>query len=397
MKRSTFIRLALGASATLGASLPPLPALAESGTSIEGAKPTVKDRSLQLEIERAIEKGLDFLQSKQDRDSYWSHPEYPAISALVLTSYMCEPSGVMKAKPPEFVEKGYNYLLNCVKPDGGIYGKELANYNTSVSMSALVAADPVKYASTLSKAREFIIGQQGHYPKRNGQSSPYEGGVGYGDDGPHSDISNTAFAIEALRQTRDTHYADVSEAKELNWDAAVAFLQRCQNHPEYNKQSWVSGDPQNIGGFVYDPLESKAGEVTLPNGTKTLRSYGSMSYAGLMSYIYADLKKDDPRVKSVYDWTLRNYTVEENPGMGLAGLYYYYHTMSKALTIYGAEVLPIVGGKQINWRQDLALKLINLQSSDGFWVNSSGRWWEKDPVLVTSYAVRSLELIHPGI
>jgi hypothetical protein len=31
--------------------------------------------------------------------------------------------------------------------------------------------------------------------------NPYEGGIGYGDDGPHSDVSNTTFAMEALRAT----------------------------------------------------------------------------------------------------------------------------------------------------------------------------------------------------
>ena len=41
-----------------------------------------------------------------------------------------------------------------------------------------------------------------------------------------------------------------------------------------------------------------AGETNLPSGRVALRSYGSISYAGLLSYIYADLKKDDPRVQA---------------------------------------------------------------------------------------------------
>jgi squalene-hopene/tetraprenyl-beta-curcumene cyclase len=110
------------------------------------------------------------------------------------------------------------------------------------------------------------------------------------------------------------------------------------------------------------------------------------------------LEKNDPRVVAVYDWLGRNYTVEENPGMGPAGLFYYYHTMSKALSTYGADVLALEGGKSVNWRHDLALKLIDLQASAGSWVNDkSGRWWEKDPVLVTSYCVRTLEMMHAGV
>jgi squalene-hopene/tetraprenyl-beta-curcumene cyclase len=47
---------------------------------------------------------------------------------------------------------------------------------------------------------------------------------------------------------------------------------------------------------------------------KPLRSYGSMSYAGLLSMIHAQVDKNDPRVKAVIDWLSKNYTHDENPG-----------------------------------------------------------------------------------
>ena len=81
--------------------------------------------------------------------------------------------------------------------------------------------------------------------------------------------------------------------------------------------------------------QSQAGSIeeTLDDGTKVsrLRAYGSMTYAGFKSYLYADLKPDDPRVSAAYDWIRANYTLDENPGMGGNGLYYYYHTFAKAL------------------------------------------------------------------
>ena len=122
-----------------------------------------------------------------------------------------------------------------------------------------------------------------------------------------------------------------------------------------------------------------------------------MSYAGLLSYIYADLKKDDPRVLAVYDWLKENYTLEENPGMGQQGLYYYYHTMAKALSACDVNVLRLTHEKTIDWRKELSLKLINLQKNDGYWVNETGRWWEADPVLVTAYAMISLDIIYRGL
>src|SRR5205085_11381473 len=127
------------------------------------------------------------------------------------------------------------------------------------------------------------------------------------------------------------------------------------------------------------------------------RSYGSASYAGLLSYVYADLKRDDPRVLAVVDWLQKNFTLDENPGMGPQGIFYYYHTMAKALTIYGTDFIETKDGKKVNWREQLAMKLLNLQKADGSWSNENGRWWEKDPALVTSYAIIALELIHRGL
>ncbi len=396
MNRSTFIRLALGASATIGTALQAGPA--PMGQPLATVPARAKNRSLQLEIEHTVDKGLAFLKARQDSAGFWSSADYPAITGLVLASFMYSPTRDPKAPLPEFVEKGYDFLVKSVNPDGGIYGKGLANYNTSVCLIALAAAEHGKYAEIIQKGRDFLVGQQNFYPKQDGKMNPYEGGIGYGDDGPHSDVSNTAFALEALRSTKASVYgSDVPAAKELNWDAALTFLQHCQNLPQYNSQPWVTGDHKNLGGFIYTPLESHA-EDSDASGKSTPRSYGSMSYSGLLSYIYADLTREDPRVVAVCDWLGKNYTVEENPGLGHSGLFYYYHTMAKALSTYGADVIELANGKTADWRSDLSLKLIDLQASEGYWVNAhSGRWWEKDPVLVTTYSVRALEMIHPGV
>src|SRR5437773_7160188 len=58
-----------------------------------------------------------------------------------------------------------------------------------------------------------------------------------------------------------------------------------------------------------------------PYTTLFRSSYGSMSYAGLKSFIYANLKKDDPRVVAAVNWLKRNYSVDENPALGAQGLY----------------------------------------------------------------------------
>ena len=34
------------------------------------------------------------------------------------------------------------------------------------------------------------------------------------------------------------------------------------------------------------------------------------------------------------------------------------------------------------------------QNPKGYWLNENGRWWERDPILVTSYAILTLERIY---
>ena len=357
------------------------------------------DVSLKLEVENAIGKGLTWLAARQKPEGYWGQQEYPALTALVLTGFQGDQSGFYKRKYEQAITKGYGYLLTNVKPDGGIYGKELTNYNTSISMMALLMANRPEYQPVIKNARKYIIGLQDDFGEKGMGDDPLDGGIGYGGTYKHSDLANTTFALEALHYSRylKSDVAGDAEAKDLNWKAAVQFLSRTQNLPGSNDQKWASDDPDNKGGFVYFPDESKAGEVKLPDGKVALRSYGSMSYAGLLSYIYAQLDRNDPRVKAVYDWLSRHYTLDENPGMGKDGLYYYYHTMAKALSVYGVDNLTLKSGKSVNWRRDLAKKLIDLQNGDGFWANANGRWWEKDPGLVTAYAVITLEIISRGL
>ncbi len=375
------------------------PPLAAS-LSLEKQGPNIPSKnvlSLKNEVHHAIDRGLRWLKSEQCPGGYWSQPNHPALSSLVLTAFMGEPTGRFKTNPPPFIKKGYGYLLSSIAPDGGIYVEGLANYNTAVSMTALVASENPAYESTLQAARAFLIGLQGDFDEKGRTDSPYDGGIGYGARFNHSDISNTMFALEAIHYTRhldrDKKKADL-EIKKLNWPAVTQFIQRCQNLPSHNDQPWASEDSRNKGGFIYFPGRSKAGEMKLPSGKTALRSYGSISYAGLLSYIYANLDDNDPRVLAVYNWLEKNYTLEENPGMGRQGLYYYYHTMAKALSAYKIKDICTHKKERIYWRQGLALKLLDLQQGDGYWMNQNGRWWEKDPVLVTSYAVITLEIIY---
>jgi squalene-hopene/tetraprenyl-beta-curcumene cyclase len=349
--------------------------------------------SLRNEIQLAIDKGLRFLKTQQKEDGSWSDadPNHPALTALPLVAFQREPSGKYMKEQPEFMRKGYAFIRTKAQPDGGIYTRGLSNYNTSTALMALLNSGDPKDEPLLKAAKDFIVGQQA-----KGMTDPsLDGGISYGPTGTsrqHPDLDNHLVGIEALRAYQAARKNVEGEGKQLNWQAAIDFISRSQNLTATNKEKWASDDPANKGGFVYFPGDSKAGEMKLPDGRLALRSYGSMSYAGLLSFIYADVKKDDQRVVAALDWLKKNYTLKENPGMERAGLFYYYHLMTKALAAADVKTLETPKGK-VDWASELALKLINTQAGDGSWVNDTARWMEKDPVLVTTYCVLSLEII----
>ena len=354
--------------------------------------------SIKLEIKRAIERGNEYLQAQQDDEGFWREAKYPAYTALALTAAMRSPS-YQKA---DYIQKGYAWLSKQQKDDGGIYGKGLGTYNTATSIVALVATDDQSYHPAILKARRFLINQQTDWDSKGETDNKYDGGIGYGGSYQHSDLSNTYLSIEALKLSRHIAQDDASgKQPELNWDAAIQFISRTQNLKETNDLPETGND----GSFNYFPGNSKAGHRTKPDGTKVLRGYGSMSYAALLSMIYAELDENDVRVTAVKNWLSENFTVKENPGLatkddpslGQQGLFYYYHTMAKGLAAANVDKLTAKDGKQIDWRNELSNAILSTQAPDGSWVNKNSRWWESDPVLVTAYAVLTLEQIYHSI
>lgn len=368
----------------------------------QAATQPARHESLKQEIRLAYDRGLAFLKSKQNpQTGQWGDAEPVAFTALAITSMLLAPERRPGDSVPPEVEKGIAFLMKNVQSDGGIYVKARANYNTSLALTALMLVPNKEREPVLLAARRFIIGQQNDFDEKGKQDNPFDGGVGYGTPKPnnpaHADLSNTHFALEALYYSQAL-LADKGDAgkdePQLNFAAAIQFVQNCQNRPETNKASWVSTDPKDAGGFIYSPGETRGGEIKTADGRTALRSYGSISYAGMLSFIYAGLGKDDPRVKAVLQWITENYTLDENPGLGAQGMYYYFHTMSKALSIAGVDFLNTKDGKVIDWRADLAGKLLGLQLGDGAWANSEGRWMESDTLLSTSYILMALARVH---
>jgi squalene-hopene/tetraprenyl-beta-curcumene cyclase len=243
-----------------------------------------------------------------------------------------------------------------------------------------------RYAKQIAAAEKFLKGGQIGGADGKTATDPDYGGAGYGGN-TRPDLSNTAFLLDAL-QAAGRGPDDEAVKK------ALVFVSRCQNlESEFNTTKFAA--LTNDGGFFYTPA-GDGGSAAGKNPQGGLRSYGSMTYAGLKSMIFAGVKADDPRVAAALKWLADHYTLEENPGLGQAGLYYYYHLMAKALDAVGKSTFQDAASKTHDWRAEMAAALVQRQQPNGSWVNTDRRWMEGDPNLATAFALLSLAYCRPA-
>lgn len=331
------------------------------------------------EATRLIDRGVAFLRPRQDAKGGWSTQREPGVTALVVTAMLR--SGQVTAADPA-VTKALTYLEGFIGPHGGVSESAHANYTTSIAMVAFQEANRNgRYDRTIKTAQNFLKTMQWDESEGKNRDDPFYGGAGYGGRNSRPDLSNTAFFIEALRDTG-------LPADDPSLKKAMVFVSRCQNlKGEFNDQAWAS--KVNDGGFVYSTAhdgESMAGK-TDGGG---LRSYASMTYAGLKSMIYAGLDRNDPRVKAAMTYIKNHYSLDENPGLGQQGLYYYYHTFAKTMAVLGEPKFADAKGVEHDWKAELTAALAKRQDPEGGWVNRADRFMEGDPNLVTAYALLAL-------
>ena len=335
------------------------------------------------DLESTIANGAKFLLSKQAEDGHWSDPQMPALTALplwALSGSAAVKSEELRAKSEVALKKAVEFVLKTQRPDGGFYvpkpgrgGSGLGNYNTSVCLSALFDSGLAPKAALL-KARTYIASSQ-----LVGDDT-MAGGFGYDKVSRrrYADLSNTSYAMSAMAKTAslEEFRTDGSSRADLDWDRALAFV-----------EGLMKKEGPEAGGAAYNKQTPQAGTTTNAQGRVHLRAYGSMTYAAVLSMCSAKLDRGDPRVRQSLEYLTKYWSVDENPGMGNQGLYYFYDIMARALSAAGVEKVG-----EHEWKRELSAKVISLQKPDGSWANDNNRFWEADPVLCTSFAMLVLEL-----
>lgn len=328
------------------------------------------------------DRAINFLQTRQQPDGSFSAESGPGVTALVMT-------GVLRhGRSPDdpFVASSLQYLKSFVQPTGGIHAPEsrYQNYETCLAIMCFAAANnDGRYSDLLTNAEAFVKKIQWNGDEGLETSNEAYGGAGYGSH-KRPDLSNTSFLIDALHTLGN-------DANDEAIQQALIFISRCQNL-ESPHNTTVHASKVRDGGFYYTAAAGGSSQAgTDENGG--LRSYASMTYAGLKSMIFAGVDSGDPRVKAAVEWLSRHYDLKTNPGMGSSGLYYYYHTFAKALDALGADVFVDEKGIKHSWRDELRAELASRQRPDGSWINDDQRWLESNPDLVTGYALLALAYV----
>lgn len=356
----------------------------------------------------ALDRGLDYLIARQGADGSWMRgsavtptDQSPregaasvAVSALAVKAIAQAPTSPARR---DALDRALRFVTASLAAGGGFDGLAaggIGNYVASAVVMGLATAGRTEHADRLAEGVMWLQEQQWDQREGVAPAQDWFGGAGYGRHG-RPDLSNTQLMLDAL------HDAGVS-TEDPAVQRALVFVSRTQNLKATNPASWAqagSGD----GGFVYTPAnggesfaseaagEGRYGEIQPEGVPRSLRSYGSMTYAGFKSLLYAGLTADDPRVRAAFDWIRRHWTFDENPGLGQQGRYYYLHAMARALLAAQQAEIETADGVKRNWREELVAALAALQRDDGSWINEADRWEEGRPELVTVYALLALE------
>lgn len=355
-----------------------------------------------LQAKRGLERGIQWLMSHQDPGGGWgggtsSSPTNDPDAPPTPTSAAITGLGIMAVAQSGLVDRdrldpAIQRLRMARRQDFGIDDGPLANYVLAAITSGLASLEDPAFEDLIADGVEALRKNQWDANEGLTIAQDWYGGAGYGNRG-RPDLSNTQMMLDAL-------YDAGVESNDIAFQRAVVFLTRCQNLNATNAAAWAGDD----GGFVYTPAnggESLASEAAgngrrgdqnlEPGQPVRLRSYGSMTYAGFKSLLYAGLGPEDPRVHAALEWLSRYWTLDENPGLGQQGYYYYLYTMARALYASRRDVIVGPDGVEHDWRAEMMSAILSRQNPDGSWINRQDRWLEGNPDLATIYSLLAIE------
>lgn len=367
------------------------------------ATPLVKDsRALALTI---LRRSLDWLVAHQLEDGSWpdlqrAQPVASApVAAMVLHALAGAPSSLRSRESMVAgTGRALDFLRGRTDERGAVLEPDRAsaykNYATALTLTALLDLDDEAHQGWVERLRAHLLEAQIEDQEGFSRLDYQYGAWNYYEvdkrNHVRADISVCAYVVDALARAQ-------VDADSRTVKLARRFLFKCQGVREGADEATQA---LLDGGFSFTPRESKAGMEVLENDDVVYPSYGSTTADGLRTLLHLGLASDHPRVKAAVDWLRQHYTLHRNPGFpkdaavryDQAILYYYYHSLARALEKLGENPFLTEGGaRPRRWDRELIDTLAFRQRGDGSFSNPEPTMGEQEPVLATALACLTLE------
>ncbi|MDZ4849030.1 MAG: prenyltransferase/squalene oxidase repeat-containing protein [Pirellulaceae bacterium] len=320
--------------------------------------------SLKDEIDISVDRGIDYLISKQRSDGSIVDRGYAtAMTALSVMAIASTGTTVSEPTPRgRAMLRAVNYILrDDVRDNQGYFGQKDDSRMYGHGIITLMLTELVgmgisdEQDAKLHKCcREGIalILRSQQVPK----SAMHRGGWRYTPDASDSDLSVSVWQLMALRSAKN----DGLEVPSGAIDDAVDYLER-----SFTSSLDRTGRPIEVGGFAYT--------ATQKNATFTMTSAGLLALQVCGRY-------ESPMVISASDWLVAN-----PPKWGdrffFYGTYYYAQGMYQRAGTYAKTADEAV--------QKI---LLEKQQADGSWIAQGGEEAGPGTVYSTSLAILSLSV-----
>lgn len=281
------------------------------------------------QVNRAIDRAVDFLKSRQLADGTWE--EFPSrhggVTALVTLALLSCDVPASNPKIQQAVEK-----LRILPPKD--------TYVVSLQTMVLAEVAPRRdFAVIRNNARWLMRTRLGH---GNWTYGVLERGQG--------DNSNTQFALLGLRAAADAGV-----------DVPDRFWEECRAY-------WVKGQ-SNVGSWGY-PVQGSTGSMTVGGISSLIIAGRSLRTVrpGVVDgkNVPCNGPRDDPPLQAALRWIGRNFSVATNPAGNDIWLYYYLYGLERAGRLSGQRFLG-----EHDWYRRGARFLVERQAADGSW-NAGG-------------------------
>ncbi len=319
-----------------------------------GFAQTVVARAITAEdVQRSIERGIEYLKSQQLADGSWAdRPGYSGGVTPLCTLALLQGGSTVD---DDAVKRALNYLRSY-RPN--------ATYTASLQTMVFCTAEPKVDRLHIARNVRWI------------ESKQYKKGLSSGmwaihtpRSPDHVDNSMTQMAMLALYEAERVGIA----ASDETWRLALDFWQRTQNTD--GSWGWGPGYPGSgsmtsagIAAVIIASGRLTAGDATVEGDQVQCCGRGETS----------------DHVKHALGWLERNFAVNRNPGVNY-WLSYYLYSLERAGRLTARRFIG-----EHDWYREGAHLLVNRQLSDGSWPSDLDDEYHGDPRVSTSFSLMFL-------